>query len=244
MIGRIDAVFFDLDGTLVHDGAGDAVRQTARELARRHELDADAILAVNADAWRDCWEVEGDKWMRGELPGDALPREIWRLTLAGIGRDDAALIDEAALLHVRAEHGTFTLFAETLSVLEVLRAEGIPLGIITNGPAEFQRAKLVAVGIDGLFDVVVASGDIGVLKPACEIFERALDGLGVAPERAIHVGDNFAADIVGAADAGMSAIWINRDAAIAPRTDIAHRDIRSLRDVLADRTQETGIARR
>lgn len=241
---QIDAVFFDLDGTLVHDGAGDAVRQTATELARRHGLDADAILTANAEAWRDCWAVQGDKWMRGELPGDALPREIWRLTLAGIGREDAALIDEAALLHVRAEHGTFTLFAETLAVLEALRADGIPLGVITNGPADFQRAKLVAVGIEGLFDVVVASGDIGVLKPSREIFHRALDGLGVAPGRAIHVGDNFAADVVGAVDAGMSAIWINRDADAAPRMDVQHRDIRSLRDVLAEHTQESGILRR
>lgn len=240
----IDAVFFDLDGTLVHDGAGDAVQHTARELARRHGLDAEAILAANTDAWRDCWALQGEKWMRGELPGDALPREIWRLTLSRFGRDDAALVDEAVVLHVRAEHGTFSLFAETLVVLGSLRADGIPLGLITNGPAEFQRAKLVTVGIDGLFDVVVASGDIGVLKPACEIFERALDGLGVAPDRAMHVGDNFAADVVGASDAGMTALWINRDAAPAPRADVPHRDIRSLHEVLVERTKGAGIPRR
>lgn len=243
MNNLIDAVFFDLDGTLVHDGAGDAVRQTAQELARRHGLDADAILAANAEVWSGCWAEQGERWMRGELPSDALPREIWRLTLADLGRNDAALLEEAAQLHVRAEQGTFTLFAETLAVLEELRSDGIPLGVITNGPAEFQRAKLVTVGIDGLFDVVVASGDIGVLKPANEIFDRALAGLGVGARRAIHVGDNFAADVVGAADAGMTAVWINRDAAVAPRSDVAHRDIRSLRDVLVERTQKTGILR-
>ena len=241
---HIDAVFFDLDGTLVHDGAGDAVRWTAQELARRHGLDAVAILAANAEVWSGCWAEQGERWMRGELPGDALPREIWRLTLAAIGQDDAALLDEAAQLHVRAERGTFTLFAETLAVLEALRADGIRLGVITNGPSEFQRAKLATVGIDGLFDVVVASGDIGVLKPACEIFESAAAHLGVAPGRALHVGDNFAADVVGAADAGLTAVWINRDAAAAPRTDVAHRDIRSLQDVLAGEPQETGIPRR
>ncbi|WP_460799186.1 HAD family hydrolase [Microbacterium sp. GXF0217] len=182
--------------------------------------------------------------MRGELAGDALPREIWRLTLAGIGRDDDALLEEAVLLHVGAERGAFSLFAETLAVLEGLRELGIPLGVITNGPAEFQRAKLATVGIDGLFDVVVASGDIGVLKPDREIFALALAGLGVAPGRALHVGDNFAADVVGAADAGLTAVWINRDAAIAPRADVAHRDIRSLRDILVETPQETGIPRR
>ncbi|HWV49086.1 MAG TPA: HAD-IA family hydrolase [Microbacterium sp.] len=244
MNGRFEAVFFDLDGTLVHDGAGDAVRRTAHELARRHGLDADAILVANAEVWSGCWAEQGERWMRGELPGDALPREIWRLTLAAVGQDDAALLDEAAQLHVRAEHGTFALFAETLAVLESLRSDGILLGIITNGPSEFQRAKLATVGIDGLFDVVVASGDIGVLKPAGEIFELAAARLGVAAGRALHIGDNFAADVVGAADAGMTAVWINRDAAVAPRSDVVHRDIRSLRDVLAEEQQETGIPRR
>jgi len=244
MTERAEAVFFDLDGTLVHDGAGDAVRQTARELARRHGLDADAILAANAEAWSECWAQQGERWMRGELPGDALPREIWRLTLIGFGRDDDSLLDEAVRLHVGAERGTFTLYAETLSVLEGLRSAGIPLGVITNGPAESQRAKLATVGIDGLFDVVVASGDIGVLKPSGAIFELALERLGVTAGRALHVGDNFAADVVGAAAVGMTAVWINRDAAVAPRADVVHRDIRSLRDVLVDGPQETGIPRR
>ncbi|WP_460799185.1 hypothetical protein [Microbacterium sp. GXF0217] len=56
---HIDAVFFDLDGTLVHDGAGDAVRQTAQALARRHSLDAEAILASNAEVWSGCWAEQG-----------------------------------------------------------------------------------------------------------------------------------------------------------------------------------------
>ncbi|MGW8484411.1 HAD family hydrolase [Microbacterium sp. NPDC055903] len=243
MTAAIDVVFFDLDGTLVHDGAGDAVRQTAAELARRHGLSAAGILGANAEAWRDCWSAQGERWMRGELGDDALPREIWRLTLERFGRSELALVEEAVALHVRAEEGTFTLYEETVDVLEALRGDGVRLGLITNGPARFQRAKLTAVGIEGLFDLVVASGDIGVLKPETRIFRHALDEMGVAAEVAVHVGDNFGADVVGAVDTGMRAVWINRDGAEPPRADVPHVDGRSLRDVLSLLGQRSGIAR-
>ncbi|GAB3601125.1 HAD family hydrolase [Microbacterium tumbae] len=243
MTDPIAAVFFDLDGTLVRDGAGEAVRQTARTLELRHGLPSDDILAANTAAWRDCWSEQGERWMRGELGEDALPREIWRLTLERFGRDDPALVEEAVVLHVQAERSTFTLFDETLDVLGTLRRDGMSIGLITNGPAAFQRAKLAEVGIGGYFDLVVASGDIGVLKPDAEIFERALAGLGIRAGQALHVGDNFAADVVGAADAGIRAVWINRDAAAAPRSDVPHHDGRSLRDVIALIPQGSGIPR-
>lgn len=226
------AVCFDLDGTLVRDGAAEAIDRTAQELARRHGFSADDILEANASAWRACWSEQGDRWMRGRLVGDALPRDIWHRTLTLFGRDEQTLIDEAVELHIDAERETFTIFEETVEVLDELRALGIRIGLITNGPAASQRAKLAAAGIEEFFDVVVASGDLGVVKPEAGIFRHALDALGVPASRAVHVGDNFDADVVGATDAGMRAVWINRDSTPAPRSDVPHLDSRSLRDVL------------
>lgn len=233
------ALFFDLDGTLVREGAGEAVQRTAVTLAQRHGLSAEGILAANTSAWRDCWADQGERWMRGELSGDALPRDIWQRTLERFGQDDPALVDEAVEIHVREERATFTLFEESLAVLDALRADRMPLGLITNGPAESQRAKLVAAGIDDRFDVVIASGDLGVVKPEPEIFRHALDLLGIRAAQAAHVGDSFTADIVGAASVGMRAVWVNRQADAPPRTDVPHHDCRSLRDVLALVAQES-----
>lgn len=234
------AVFFDLDGTLVRDGAGEAVRRTAVALARRHGFSADEILAANASAWPDCWADHGDLWMRGKLEGDALPRDIWQRTLERFGHADQALVDEALERHLREEALTFTLFEESLEVLDTLRAREVPVGLITNGPLESQRAKLVTAGIDARFDVVIASGDLGVVKPDAEIFLHALERLGIRPVDAVHVGDSFAADVVGAAAVGMSAVWINRAGGTAPRGDVPHHDSRSLRDVLALVAQGSG----
>ncbi|MCI1020270.1 HAD-IA family hydrolase [Microbacterium sp. C5A9] len=231
------AVFFDLDGTLVREGAAEAVRRTAVALAERHGLSADGILTANTSAWRDCWADQGERWMRGELSGDALPRDIWQRTLERFGQDDPTLVDEAVEIHLREERATFTLFDESLEVLDALRSDQVALGLITNGPARSQRAKLAAAGIDDRFDVVIASGDIGVVKPEAEIFRHALDRLGIRAAQAAHVGDSFSADVVGAASVGMRAVWVNRDASVAPRDDVPHHECRSLRDVLALVTQ-------
>lgn len=229
----VRAVFFDLDDTLVRDGAEEAVRRTARALAARHGFGADDILAANVEAWQQGWASLGDSWMRGRLSDDALPRDIWRRTLERYGQGDRSLVDEAVDLHLSAERVTFTPFEETAEVLDALRARGVAVGLITNGPAQFQRGKLAAAGIRDRFDLVVTSGDLGILKPDVEVFRHALAGLDADAGGAVHVGDDFAADVEGAVRAGMQAVWVNRTGAAPPKVDVPHHDGRSLRDVLA-----------
>jgi len=228
----IRAVFFDLDDTLVGDGAVDAALLAIGELAARHpDLDTDAMRTANATVWSGCWASQGEQWMRGELKDDALTREVWRRTLSGAGAG-GELVDEAVELHLEAERRTFALFEDSRDVLVELRRRGIPIGLITNGPSAFQREKLRTVGIDGLFDVVVASGDIGVLKPDAEIFRHALDRAGVLSAASLHVGDSFAADVMGAVGAGLSAFWLNRERIAAPPNAPRHVEGDSLRTVL------------
>lgn len=232
MTESIRAVFFDLDDTLVGDGAVDAALLAIGELAARHpDLDTDAMRTANATVWSGCWASQGEQWMRGELEDDALTREVWRRTLSGAGAG-GELVDEAVELHLEAERRTFALFEDSRDVLVELRRRGIPIGLITNGPSAFQREKLRTVGIDGLFDVVVASGDIGVLKPDAEIFRHALDRAGVLSAASLHVGDSFAADVMGAVGAGLSAFWLNRERIAAPPNAPRHVEGESLRTVL------------
>ena len=65
-------------------------------------------------------------------------------------------------------------------------------------------------GLAERFDAVVFSSDVGIRKPRPEIFERALEELGVTADRALFVGDRLIADIRGARDVGMrtvQAMW-------------------------------------
>ena len=92
-----------------------------------------------------------------------------------------------------------------------------PIGIVTNGPTEVQRAKLELLGIDRLVDFVLVSEEFGVAKPDPAIFREALRLAGVKPEEAIFVGDSVEFDMAGARAAGIPTVWVNRHAATMDR---------------------------
>lgn len=85
---------------------------------------------------------------------------------------------------------------------------GIEWGVVTNGPS-FQRAKLVALGLDKIAGCVVISSEFGEDKPSPEIFKEALRRLGRIPEGAIFVGDSPVADIEGARKARLDTAWMS-----------------------------------
>jgi len=85
------------------------------------------------------------------------------------------------------------------------------LGIVTNGPAEVQRAKLELLGIEKLVDFVIVSEEFGVAKPEPEIFYEALWRAGVDADEAVFVGDSAEFDIAGAHGAGIAPVWVNRN---------------------------------
>ncbi|NUR57895.1 MAG: HAD family hydrolase [Catenulispora sp.] len=94
--------------------------------------------------------------------------------------------------------------------LAALRQAGWRLGIVTNGEAGNQLGKIERTGLDRLVDSVAVSGALGVRKPDAEIFRIAAEGAGFASaDGGWMVGDNPAADIAGAAAAGLRTIWVD-----------------------------------
>lgn len=85
--------------------------------------------------------------------------------------------------------------------LDALRARGLRLAVVANWDCAL-RGVLERLGLAARFETVVASAEAGAAKPDPAIFRLALDRLAVAPERALHVGDEDV-DERGAAAAGM-----------------------------------------
>ncbi|KMN45656.1 HAD family hydrolase [Bacillus sp. LK2] len=85
------------------------------------------------------------------------------------------------------------------------------VGIITNGKANEQRSKLMKLQLDKVFTEreIFISEEIGVEKPQRESFHIPLSQYGIEPAQAVYIGDSWNNDVVGAINAGMSAIWIN-----------------------------------
>jgi hypothetical protein len=105
----------------------------------------------------------------------------------------------------------------------------VPLGLLTNGPPDIQRFKIDHAGLADYFDATVISGETGIGKPARAAFALVAAQLGVDVASMVMVGDSWERDVLGALQAGSSAVWIaggrNRPEALQ---DVA------IVDVLAD----------
>jgi putative hydrolase of the HAD superfamily len=106
------------------------------------------------------------------------------------------------LQHQRAVPGVAPLLARL--------ADRARLGIVSNNLRRGQLEKLRAIGLGDRFDVVMTSEEAGAAKPDPDIFQAALDHLGVDRDEAVMVGDSWPADILGARAAGIVAVWFNR----------------------------------
>lgn len=86
-----------------------------------------------------------------------------------------------------------------------------PLGLITNGPSDAQRAVITALGLNSIFRWRIVSGDetVGIRKPNREIFQMALAMSGSLPENTWYIGDSPINDIAGAAGVGWRTCWIS-----------------------------------
>jgi len=117
------------------------------------------------------------------------------------------------------------LISNSIEVLEYLYP-GYNLHIITNGFQEIQQKKLQNARIDHYFDVIVNSEMAGVKKPNPGIFMLALEAAEVSPEKALMIGDNLEADILGARAVGIQALHYNA------HNDPAHDHCEMIHDLI------------
>ena len=108
-----------------------------------------------------------------------------------------------------ADHTGWLPFEGAAEALADLRRRGYRLGVITNWDPSARRL-LAARGLDGFFEQVVVSCEVGCEKPDRRIFELAAGAAGVRPAECLYVGDNYYVDAVGARGAGMEPVIVNR----------------------------------
>jgi FMN hydrolase / 5-amino-6-(5-phospho-D-ribitylamino)uracil phosphatase len=98
------------------------------------------------------------------------------------------------------------LYDEVEDSLERL-SERYRLFALSNGNADLERC-----GIAHWFEGHITAISAGAAKPDIRIFTRLLDAAGVQAGQVLHIGDDPHLDVMGAAQAGMQAVWLNRDA--------------------------------
>lgn len=133
---------------------------------------------------------------------------IQRLQLPEVDRTTATALFDALRVRIPVSRH---LFRDTLPTLDALKKRGFLLGIITNrqyGGEPFME-DLQEMGLLDYFDTrhIAISADLGIRKPTPAIFLDVLDKCAILPEETAMVGDSLRADIVGANNLNMLAVW-------------------------------------
>lgn len=227
------AISFDLDQTLLDGGHfQQAIATTCTLVAEKiPSIDAKALHQANGQSFQNQIDTTLKSWTLGQISGRDLSREIWQQTFSDLGHQDEALIEFATETLEALARQSYQLFSDVLPVLSRLRDQQIPIALLTNGSSDTQRTKLESLEIEDLFDVVIISGEHRVAKPDPRIFEQ-LSPLGPDLTEIWHVGDMLETDVLGAQQAGLGSVWLNRHAAVNDKQIRPDHEISTLSDLL------------
>ncbi|HYA55400.1 MAG TPA: HAD family hydrolase [Nitrososphaerales archaeon] len=208
------AVFFDLGGTLLVMRRDRIFRKVLREAGRDADLERIRSAYMKAESW---WVRHYSARVLNEEETAEAYRDLDQKVFAALfpGESETEAHRVSKLVRSRwAELETeipLELYPDVEPVLDRLWGDGYTLGLISNAPADTVRV-VDALGLTRYLGTIVISGVVGYTKPHPEIFRIALREAGVEASEAIHVGDLYEADVVGARNAGMEGILIDRDA--------------------------------
>jgi putative hydrolase of the HAD superfamily len=131
------------------------------------------------------------------------------LTEAGVKVAKELLLKIMSRVQELFKGATFALFDDVLSTMRTLKERQLVLGLLTNAPKD-TISIYRQLGLEPYLDFVVTSEEAGGDKPQPPIFLMALERAGVDAAEAVHVGDQYRIDVVGARGVGISPILIDR----------------------------------
>lgn len=201
---KITTVFFDAGNTLLYLDYSFI----------REQLELEGATATPEQVKRA--EYDSRRFIDGEMEkGRISDEDIWPVYFHGILRlaglvDDAAR--ERAVARIREKNEYFGLWThvpeEVRTTLTTLRKDGFKIGIISNSDGSL-ATLLKNTGMDSMVDFALDSYVVGHEKPDERIFLTALENAGSKPEECVHVGDIYAADILGARGVGIFPVLLD-----------------------------------
>jgi putative hydrolase of the HAD superfamily len=242
---KVRVVTVDFWGTLLFDGPGSDERYRRARLADFARILEGAGVTVTPAALERAYDRSGEYLARVWREHRDVPvTEHVRAVLAAL---DPRLPDRLtpttadALVEAYARPALVVPPAVdpgARPALEALRARGLSLIVLSNTmrtPGQTLRRLLEHYDLLACFAATVFSDEVGVRKPAAEIFFHALRTVGGEPETAVHVGDDPVLDVQGARGAGMRVIQVTAQAAPAgPAPDAVIAGLAALPAAIAD----------
>lgn len=171
------------------------------------EVTADEFERAFRDAWGE-WAHEGPFEATEEASFRRL-MELDQLVFGRLGYPDLPESFFRDVDHAFRQRSAFHVFPDVLPALDAMQAAGLRLAVVSNwgwyAPELLQTLELARH-----FEVLSISARVGYQKPHRAIFDHALELLDLPPGAVIHVGDDPAADAVGASRVGIEPVLIDR----------------------------------
>jgi putative hydrolase of the HAD superfamily len=236
----IRAVAFDVNGTLVRILTDEGMEQIFRSAAhfltyQGVDLHRDQVRELYFATLREQQRTSPEEHPEFDAVG------IWRRIIDGNATAytrtlPAGKLEQLPLFLAEMSRGIsrrrLGLYPHVREVLDILR-ERYPLALVTDAQSAYTRGELHKVGLLDYFDPIVISGDHGFRKPDRRLFQFALDGMGVAAENALYVGNDMHRDIFGAREAGMTTVMFESGQGTSAYLDcVPDYRITDLRDLL------------
>jgi putative hydrolase of the HAD superfamily len=209
-LSQFEAILFDLDSTLTH--TGEYAFKACEWLLSKTAEDTLDIRELYFRSLFSNYRIEIERIVNGApyVTPTKCVRNALRKSLEDVGLAVvSSLLDEVTDMFRKLHVELAKPMPGTEALLQRLSANGIKMGVITNSFVGDVKTILGALDLSRFFTVLIDSGDMNAFKPMPEIFEYAMRGLGVTKNKVLFIGDEYYADIVGAARTGIPSVWVN-----------------------------------
>lgn len=217
---RPRALLFDLDDTLLdHTYASRTAILKAMEASEIPEgFDPDSALL----RWRDLEARHFQRYLDGELTFEEqrVIRTCEFLHFYGVENLGRSIALRWFDRYKSFYENSWRVFDDVPPFFRAI-AELDPaliLAVVTNGEEAQQAAKLAALRLDWLD--LFTSSTVGARKPDSAIYLRVCDALKTPPDTVWFIGDNLEVDALGAQNAGLQGIWLNRRGQMLTRAKV------------------------
>jgi len=222
------AVFFDLDHTLWDFEKNSALAFEQILTENKVGVDVAEFVSIHVPINAQYWKLYRDGLVTQQQLRYGRLKDVFN---ALNYEADDTLINTLSEQYVATLPLNNHLFDGAIELLEYLKPK-YALHIITNGFHNVQEGKMKNSGLDAYFTTVTNSENAGCKKPHPDIYHYALTAAGAEKHHSVMIGDCIEADVQGALDYGIDAVFFNEHKVDAPQHILQVNHLLELKNIL------------